>query len=290
MPHVAFLVLAHRGAAQVGRLTRRLSGPGARVYLHVDAKADQAAFAASAAPETVVLDEPVDVRWGGWGMVEATLRLIDRALLDAPDHLYLMSGQDYPLRSLPAILDAVRAADTDWINVVPMSNNAVDKPIARVTARLQPVPLVGRVWARRLKLGFHLANRVLPPVDPARLAPDVALYGGASWWCLTADTMRLARAYLAEAPGLIQLLRRAHCPDEALFQTALMAVAPDRPRRPQPTYVRWDKRHGSVESPMTLTADMVEDACASEALMARKFDAELHPAALDRLDALAAAP
>lgn len=287
---IAFLVLAHRSPAQTGRLCDRLSSDCTRAYVHVDAKADIAAFARAVGDPTVILDTRVDVRWGAWGMVEATLALIDRALSDAPDHLYLVSGQDYPIKPLELIVQTVAAADCEWMTVFPMSTGGVDKPRRRITNRFQPLLHMSRPWARRLRLVTHGLNMLLPQRDPERYAPGVALYGGASWWCVSAPTMRRMRALHAERPGLIALFKRAQNPDEAFFQTSLMAVAADRPRRANPTHVRWDKSRGAAESPEVLTIADLDALRASDRLLARKFDAAVDGAVLDRLDQLIGAP
>ena len=101
---IAYLILAHAQPQQIGRLTRRLAAPGVRFYLHIDANTPDEAFAAmqqevarSCAAATWIARQPC--RWGGFSLVDASLRLIEAALADDCDWLVLLSGQDYPLQS-----------------------------------------------------------------------------------------------------------------------------------------------------------------------------------------------
>lgn len=285
MSHVAFLVLAHHKPEQAGRLIHRLVAPGARLYIHIDAKAALEPFLAAAPTEAVFLENRVSVEWGRFGPTQAALRLIDRALEDNPSHLYLLSGQDYPLLPTTEILRRITNPDREFMTYVRMGTPGAGKPMWRVTQRLSPLRFVSRTTARRFRLLFHALNMALPKRDVARCAPGVTLYGGPTWWCVTAETMRRMRAFLDAQPGLMRLMEKAHIPDEIVFQTSYMAVAADRPVEQQPTMVVWDRSRGPTESPETLTMEHAELLTRTPKLFARKFDMDTDAAVLDWLDA-----
>src|SRR4029077_20713429 len=84
----------------LGRLAAALRDDGVSFFVHVDRKVPIEPFLAYQAPDIDFVDERVPVYWGEWQMVEATLRLMDRALARAePDYLVLLSGSCYPIRS-----------------------------------------------------------------------------------------------------------------------------------------------------------------------------------------------
>src|SRR5204863_758833 len=84
-------------------------------------------------PDVELLDDRVPVYWGQWQMVDATLRLIDRALEQTdPDYLVLLSGTCYPIRSNGRIRAVLGAGRDLFINSIPMPDERLHKPISRL--------------------------------------------------------------------------------------------------------------------------------------------------------------
>lgn len=286
MSHVAFMIATHHNPVQTGRLVRRLAAPGARVYVHVDAKTPLKPFRDACGEHAVVLDRQLDANWGTPGLMNATVMMVDRALADDPSHLCLLSGQDYPIKPIARIVETIRAADAEMMEIVPMTEERSAKPIWRLNYRIQPTHVVGRTWARRLRLAFHLLNRALPRRDLHAMVGPMRFYGGATWWCVTAATMRRMRVLHAEMPGLLALHQHGHIPDESFWQTSLMAAAPERPVLRDPTFVKWERSRGETESPEIWTVADAPVLARSERLFARKFDPRCDAEILDLLDRL----
>lgn len=73
---IAFCVLCHKYTPVLAELVHQLDAPGNGLFIHVDGKADIGAFAALGKTRRVCFVEPrTKVYWGGFGMVESTLRL-----------------------------------------------------------------------------------------------------------------------------------------------------------------------------------------------------------------------
>src|SRR5690606_17787718 len=122
--------------------------PNSRAFVHIDRKSSLEPFAEVERDEQVEVVEPrVSIAWGGFSMIEATRRLIERALAQpAPfDRFVLLSGADYPLRSAAYIESffAQHAGD-EFINLVPMPSTTVNKPLSRLT-QYRPDPTEARV-------------------------------------------------------------------------------------------------------------------------------------------------
>ena len=108
---VVYAVLCHRSPAAVAALAGWLRHPGHQMVLHADRKApvalhDLIASMAAADANVHALDsEPC--AWGGWSLVRATLRAVDRALaLPRPwRHFILLSEYHVPLQP-PATIAA----------------------------------------------------------------------------------------------------------------------------------------------------------------------------------------
>lgn len=289
---VAYLVLAHRLAAQVGRLTARLSADGDPVFVHVDRKVDIEPFAtqvrlqAGDRPVTLVPDR-VRVYWGHISSVEATLRLVDAALTSTsdPSHLVLLTGQDYPLRPAAEISRRLsRDGDRCFLSWsfgdIPF-NQADRAGNARWHWDGGPERLGRRyLWLRGRSVGFP--NR-LTPCMPFRRAPDgLREAQGFAYWGLTPAAVNHVRRTLQTSPRIRRYFRTAFAPDESLFQMLLLASPfADQCVNNDLHYIaRWEGWHPSV-----LTAADVPAMLASDKLFARKFDMTTAPEALDLLDA-----
>ncbi|MDX8531146.1 beta-1,6-N-acetylglucosaminyltransferase [Mesorhizobium sp. VK25A] len=101
---LGFVILAHRQLGHTERLIRAIRRPQDRIVVHLDTRVGAPAIAGfrsrlSDLPNVDVFSM-VACRWGGYSIVEATLQALQR-LLDHP-FLYgsLLSGSDYPVRSI----------------------------------------------------------------------------------------------------------------------------------------------------------------------------------------------
>jgi hypothetical protein len=112
MRKLVFTVLAHQDPAMLLALCRSLDGHP--VVVHLDAKAALEPFAATAGLEHVtIVEDRIPVAWGGFSMVEATLRLYREALRIAGDDdatIVLLSGSDYPVRPIAEFQEFVTQA------------------------------------------------------------------------------------------------------------------------------------------------------------------------------------
>lgn len=100
----AVLILAHKNVAQVLKLSKLLSSKF-NVYVHFDTKAnltneDKMCFKKN----NINIYSKYNVKWGSYSIVQATVLLIEEALKNADNtYFHLISGQDWPLKSLNEI-------------------------------------------------------------------------------------------------------------------------------------------------------------------------------------------
>ncbi|MDR3450105.1 MAG: beta-1,6-N-acetylglucosaminyltransferase [Alphaproteobacteria bacterium] len=101
---LAYIVLAHRDPENVARMIARLVESGGFVAVHYDRKTAGADIprlrAALGLSPNVVFVDPIDVQWGQWSIVQATLDAIEALEKTqlAFDYVHLMSGMDYPIK------------------------------------------------------------------------------------------------------------------------------------------------------------------------------------------------
>lgn len=170
----------------------------------------------------------VRVQWGTWSMVEATLSGLEtlQAAKRVPGHVHLLSGADYPIRSLsdfsaflarhPGVdfIEHVDAESQRWVRDGPQT--ARYRCWHAFNWRQHPrLFSISLALQRRLGVHRHLPNGLRPHL-------------GAQWWTLSWDSCERALA-LASEPGVRRFFRRCWIPDELYFQTVVASlVAPER--------------------------------------------------------------
>jgi hypothetical protein len=122
----------------------------------------------------------------------------------------------------------------------------------------------------------HLSRLVHERI-PGRFHPC----GGSQWWCLPGDTVEYINRFVGSNPKFVNYFRRVEIPDEMFFHTLLgnsRFVVEPGPNSPH--FARWT----GGANPDVLTEVDLPVLRNSDKLFARKFDVELTPAVLDRLD------
>lgn len=278
---VAYLVLAHRAPSQVARLVQRLAGDDTATYLHIDKNAPDevdAELRRDLSRDTgTVFVRRRSCTWGGFGIVAAALEGLRAVARDGlPDHVVLLSGQDYPLRPKDEIrrwLDE-RGGQSFVHHFSVPSPNWAGGGMERMT---------GWHWHGRL-LGRHVMfpHPRLPHVRTwhRRFPPGYTPYGGSMYWGLSREAAEYVLDFVATQRGFVRYFRRVNIPDESFFHTILLnsplaaSVANDDLH-----YADWSQ---GESHPKTLEIPDLDDAFASGKLFARKFD---DAAVLDEIDA-----
>jgi hypothetical protein len=245
---IAYLILAHDNPFHLRRLVKAITSPSSVCFIHIDLKSNIVDFLTIASESVVLIDERLAVYWGDFSMVEATLVLIRTALADPRhfDRLVLLSGTDYPLRSVSYIENFFRRYPADeFINLVQMPAKAERKPLERLTHRWPrpPAPLVVRLFRRIMRRfgispisRYHTYKRYLGHLVP---------YAGDQWWALSRAACQHIQIFVDQEPKLIRFFQNTFCPDEMFFQIILGNSSFMSRIRRNVTYVDWfsEDRH-----------------------------------------------
>lgn len=218
---VAYVILAHASPNHFARLKNALLEQNcARLFVHVDAKSEIGPFRA-AAPEARVsfIEGRVDVAWGDFSIVQATLALIDAALSDREvfSRICLVSGADYPIRSAEHISNFFYThRNVEFMNLVRMPADHLGKPLSRLTRyRLSP---------RRLGSLTKYAQRIIDRVvvrDYQRHLGGMEPFAGSQWWALTPEACEYVLAFASSRGEFVRFFRHVLVPDESFFQTII---------------------------------------------------------------------
>ncbi|MDE2198397.1 MAG: hypothetical protein KGJ41_05175 [Rhodospirillales bacterium] len=280
---LAYLLLCHASAAHVGDLIRALHRPEDLFLVHADRKAPPALHALLdrlAGQSSNILPLPSEpCSWGGYSLVEATLRGIAFAAAGprAFDHLLLLSEQHVPLAA-PAEIAARLPAGESWVEGTPADRfvgGQFDDIAHRLAMRYRELPGVG---------GFATGPRGdLPP----RMA---GLFHGSQWMALSAEACRFLATPACRA-GIAAEFGDTLLADETAIQSVLhraAATAGPRLRPRSPTFSAFPDRGGTAE--MILTDTALRQADLAGALFIRKRPPELPPRLAWRLDRMARLP
>ncbi len=267
---VVHAVLCHEQPRLVGELVRALHHPDHAILLHADAKApprlhEYVDTLAAVLPNVHAVDS-VLCSWGGWSLVEATLRMIGQALaLPTPwRHFCLLSEHHIPLHA-PATIAAILPEGASLSDAVPLPAMDPDHRrdlFHRFLRRWRELPGVCM---------FSTGARVLPParMEGFRLG---------SQWVVLARAACERLWSMRDDDGLWAPFRDSLVPDE----TALMSVLRGTPlgvgldiRRTCATFVAWQHLGGDADS--GFTNDTVRAARARGHLFIRKRPAHLPP-------------
>ena len=99
---IAYIVLCHKNVQQINKLLDLLYDEESAFFIHIDKKANiQKSIHVKPNIHILPNDKRIDIKWGNISMIEATRNLIEAVFDDDKkyDYIWLMSGQDFPLRS-----------------------------------------------------------------------------------------------------------------------------------------------------------------------------------------------
>jgi hypothetical protein len=272
------LIHAHRDIAQLNALATQLLDDDFLIYVNVDAKS--AIDITALHPALRLVHPRIDIHWGRFSQVEATLHSMRQVLAEAGafDKLVFLSAQDAPLlpnRRLKHELAALRGREL--LDCVPVGPHGWS-----CAARYQYF----HAGAGLAALASRAANRAMRACRlRRRMVHGWQPWAGSSWWALSRGCVEAIVARVAADPALGRFFRKVDCPDEMFFQTVVM----NSPFREQVLHYHF--RHiqwaaGSARSPKVLDAADFDAIAASPAHFCRKLDPAVSAALLPMLAGL----
>lgn len=267
---IAYLILAHKNPDQVKRLVNLLNGD---VYIHIDSKCDIKKFYISN-EKINYINKRISINWGGFSMVQATLRLINDARKSCNyDYYVLLSGDDYPIRNL---------------NEFELFLDKHKKHSFIEYDKFEPKwqHLKERYTKYKISESTHIVSKILQKilnifVNNRAMFRNMQAYKGAQWWCLNSDSINYILRYISDNKGVIRYFKHTYIPDEMFFQVILLnSHLKNRINNNNLRYILLKDRH-----PEILTINNLNDLINTKnKFFARKFDIEVDSEVLDLLD------
>ena len=284
----AYIILAHKNAAQVGRLIAALDDNQSTFFLHVDKNVDASQFSSiRSTSNNIVAVKSIATNWASFGLVKATLQGI-KAVADHQKHfdfISLISGQHYPVKSNQDIRDFLHTTPyRSFIEYTTIPDHDRWKPrggLYRIDSYFFGLGTLQRYTAKTfnfLSKKVGLLKRKFPE--------DMVPYGGSQWWTMDQLSLTYIIDFIRNNEAYVKFQKRTFAPDELFFHNILLNADNDRIREgilnDNLLYMNWTNLRKS--HPEILKADDFQNIVSSESLFARKFDMEQDAAILDMID------
>ncbi|HTU37586.1 MAG TPA: beta-1,6-N-acetylglucosaminyltransferase [Acidimicrobiales bacterium] len=306
----AYLVLSHKNPSQVESLAQRILAlsPTASVVIHHDRTGGPPPWDGREPPARVQFVERTAVEWGGWSIVEATVRLL-RFAQEELDHewVVIVSGEHWPVTDLASWEAELVASGADArmpAEELPRRlrfgrrDADANRDLARCRLRWFRVARPRWAPAHKALAGLSKLSTLSHPVCklefsqrndswfvgvPRRRGAVTGwtLFKGSEWF---ACNRRAAAAVLQADERVASWFRRSHIPDESYFQSLLHR---DGRLRIDHRVVTWvpPQPPAPTQGWMLLKADELPAVVTSGAAFARKLDPKRNPEAIAASDA-----
>jgi hypothetical protein len=270
---IAYMMLAHKNFEQIELLITALKDPDIDIYIHVDKKSEdlflklKAAFKSN--PNIFILEQRVDIKWGGLSMVDATLKLMNKVSCKEYNYISLISGQDYPIKSLQRLKDfLIENEGKEFIDSEPIGkafwrlkcyNLFSENP----NSRKKSLKIIEKL-IRLLQIVFVRRNNL----------KGLELVKGSQWFTITKECHKYILDYLCDNLNYYEDFKYTHCPDESFFHIIILnSHFSENVVNNDLTYIDWE--NAIAGSPRTLTIRDLEKISSSGDFFARKFDLDL---------------
>ena len=285
----AYLILAHKYPAQLRRLVRALDDEQSLFYIHIDRASDISRFdnlQPWAEKISFVQREKAD--WAGFGLVQAVLNGL-KTISESKhnfSHVILLSGQDYPIKSNEDIQTfLLEHRGTNFIEHYHLP--ATQKwPNTGGVYRVNKYYMGMQPLQKLCSKALNFLSKPIPFLQ-RRIYAGMEPYAGSMWWILSQEAVRYIVRFTEEHPGYAAFHKYTFAADEVFFQMILL----NEPARSQvgpivnsdKRFIQW--KDALASHPEILGSEGVKEALKSDALFARKFDAQFDDYPLDAIDA-----
>jgi len=274
-------IAVHKNVDQVNRLIRALTHPEISIYVHIDRKS--IIHADDLLPQVRIINDSVDVTWGTYSQVQATINALREILIRERhfDYVTYISGQDYPIMTNDAILESLeKNRGKELMGFVTLDKqgwekarirferfyfNSYKNPIFKPVGSLVTFLMHDFGWKRAFYKG---------------MVP----YGGSAWWTLSRACIMEILHYLEMHRDFVRFMKKTIFTDEMIFQSVVMnsrfrnLVVNNNFR-----FMEWAKIKGNSHPKILTNCDF--NAIVNSGMhFARKFDIGTDEKILDMID------
>lgn len=220
---IAFLILCHTDSEHIARLANKLVNNNVNdVYIHVDNKCNIKEFKEKIKSKNVYfVEDRVDVYWGGYSSVEATMRLIKCAFNNKLYERYvLLQGLDYPLWSMDEI--EKNFSVNNKVEYIRACNVSISKDkyfyekvrcywlYDNINIFKKVINKLNRTFSIKIRKGYIELN-----------GKRNDIYWGSAQWALTGDAIKYIMDFYKNNKKFNDYFKRVFPADETYFNTII---------------------------------------------------------------------
>ena len=307
---INYIILTHKSPIQLERLISRLDDQDSTFFVHIDLKTDIEQFKYLQKENVIFLEDRVDVIWGDFSIVQATLNAMKSIVeYGGQGYTILLSGQDYPIKNKKKIKEYLyKNQDFDFIEfkkVETVWKNYRERIIARKLNLSSKKGMYVTIFSifdicsfrefcisckNVLKFFTHSSiknyTRIISFLLKKRRLPIHSQYAGSAWWAFRHSTVIKILELIATKKEVINYYKECLLPDEIFFQTIINSIPNYKVQVKDPiTYVNWERKNCPL--PVTFKEDDLQEILnqSEYKVFARKFDIDLNGSyVLDEID------
>lgn len=285
----AFLIMVHDNSYVFFENLRLIDSSQADIYVHVDKKFKD--FDYDRARELVKMSElnfiedRVNVKWGAYSQILAELLLLKAASKKKEyDYFHLISGSDLLIKPVSNIVKICNESN----GTIFLDSRKLDK---KQDTKLYQRVAVSHVLVNYFGSRYKLASVFARLVDKIQTdfkfyflkqdtvkRKNITPYFGANWFSLPNDAAKFLLDHRKEVRDIFSKRRNA---DELFVQTILGNEEAFKNRLSNPRrFIDWS---AGLAHPKILTMADYERIMNSDAFFARKFDATVDKAVIDKI-------
>jgi Core-2/I-Branching enzyme len=301
--NIAYIISVYKYPDQLIRLVQRLNMRTSVFLIHVDKRTDKTQYREMVSGlnhlANVVFLKRHNCHWGDFGHVRATLKGLAHLFQNEVkfDYLFLLTGQDYPIKSNACIEKFLSEANgKEFISYYAFPNESwggdgglrrielwhfrflADWPFRFLDAFIH-LPSK-REFKSRVKWAIYSSvNRMF---NKRRLPGNMKPFGGPGYWCITRECAKFINDFTNSNPGFVKFFKYVDIPDEIFFHTIILNSCFAQ------KVVNDDLRCIDIsagQGPRIWRKRDFEILIKSKALIARKFDTSIDSEILDLIDA-----
>lgn len=273
---MAVAIQCHANSNQINRLINYFQDEDIDIYIHVDKKST--IISELEKKENVhLIENRVDVKWGQFSQVEATLNIFNEIKKNKNIYKYIhfISGQDYPIKTLQEFKDFFMYQNEEFIECLPLPSDVLVKRGEDRYKVYYPKWIIDRP-SKILKRFMRILYRelILNSKILKRKSLDFEdFYFGSQWFSITNNCMEYILQLLNNKKSIVSFFNNTLFADEMFFQTIIMnSYLKNNVKNNNLRYIDWSDKKGS---PKTLKIKDIKEAIKSECFFARKIEDEI---------------
>lgn len=300
--NIAYIISAYKYPDQLIRLVHRLNTPTSVFLIHVDKRTHKQQYREMVSGVNplvnVVFLKRHNCYWGDFGHVRATLKGLAYLFQNEVnfDYLFLLTGQDYPIKSNAFIESFLsRANGKEFISYYPFPNESWggDGGLRRIELWhfrfLEDLPFrfldpfvhlpSKKEFQSRVKSAIYSSINMM--FTKRALPGNMRPFGGPGYWCITRECARFINTFANQNRKFVEFFKYVDIPDEIFFHTVILNSPFDK------NVVNDDLRCIDISGgggPRIWRKGDFKMLTKSKGLIARKFDTSVDSEILDLID------